>query len=576
MTTRYERWQIGSENPEKVRKIQSESGYSLLSSRILEQRLKEGDGLEKWIQPKLEDLLDPFDLPFCREAASLLADAILDGRKIAVFSDYDVDGISSAALVTDSITRLGGACEPFLPDRMEEGYGLTKKALERLLKEQKKVDLMLVLDCGTRSEEELHDLSAKQIPSIVIDHHARADIPRLPPDCILLNPHVRDRLHPSFQSHCTAGLVFKFIHALTREMHRRGIQAREKICLRSCLDLVALGTVADLVPLGGENRLLVKYGLRELGKSNRHGLTALLLVCGIQVDCPLTAADIGFRLGPRINAGGRIETGKSSLDLLLATDHRLAYDLARKLDAVNRERQGLERRVAQEAEAIVGDSPPSGIVAGNSEWHPGVVGIVAGRLARIYHRPTIILGFDGTEFKGSGRGIKGLDLLEVMAQCEVQPHKWGGHPMAMGMSIEPDLLPSFAKAFAEAVDKVAASGLPAKTLSVDARADIGEVDRQCILELETIGPFGQGNPDPVVLFPNTVLRESPRRMGKDHLRFRHPANPDLEFVGWRMAADPPPVGRPIELAARLSRSFWKGREALRAEIVDWRYGESGA
>ncbi len=571
----YEEWHIRKDSSDKIAKIRSESGFSSLPCRILEKRLSPAEDPGQWINPRLEDLLDPFDLPFCKEAASLVSDCLLREKKIAVFSDYDVDGITSAALISEAIHRLGGSIDPFLPDRMEEGYGLTRKALDRLLGERD-VDCLLVLDCGTRSEEELFYLSQKGIQTIVIDHHARSDVPLLPDDCVLINPHLKDRLQPEFQNHCTAGLVFKFLHALTRVMHSRGVDARAQFNLRSCLDLVALGTVADLVPLKGENRLLVKYGLHEIGRSPRHGLKALLQVAGVEVDNPLSTSDIGFRLGPRINAGGRIETGMTSLDLLLATDHRLAFDLARKLDAVNRERQGIEKRVVDEARELVGESPPSGIVAARKEWHPGVVGIVAGRLARTYHRPTIILGFDGDEFKGSGRGIPGLNLLEVMESCEVRPRKWGGHPMAMGMSIDPAQLPAFSDAFAAAVDKVTEGDLPAKTLTVDTVADIGEIDRQCILELEAIGPFGQGNPEPVILFSETILAEAPRKMGKDHIKFRHPSNKSLEFIGWRMAENPPPAGCPVELAVRLSRSFWKGRESIRAEIVDWRIPRSNA
>lgn len=566
----YERWLFTDGSKENVQRISRESGLAKLPAEILSKRMELNSDINQWLNTRLDGLLDPADLPFCEKASTLFCDFLLDNKRVAIFSDYDVDGISSAALLSDALKQLGSKPICFLPDRMEEGYGLTDKALGRIL-ESESFDLLFVLDCGTRSEDQLQILANKGISAIVIDHHARSDTPLLPPHCILINPHLKDRFERRFQVHCTAGLVFKFIHCVTRELHGRGIKAREIIDLRSCLDLVALGTVADLVPLVGENRTLVQHGLRQIARSKRQGLKALLQVTGVQIEHPLSASDIGYRLGPRINAGGRIETGQTSLDLLLATDYRLAFDLARKLDAVNRERQIIEKSVLEKASELLGKKPPLGIVVGSEDWHPGVVGIVAGRIARKFHRPAIVLGFDGEEFKGSGRGIDGLNLIELMENCAVQPHKWGGHPMAMGMSIKPELLPDFADAFAESVEGLTGGDLPPKTLRIDASAKPEEIDRSCFLELESLGPFGQGNPQPIVVFENMVLREPPRMMGKDHLRFKHPANSQIDYVGWRMAQNAPPAGRPVDLAVRLSRSFWKGRESLRAEIVDWRY-----
>jgi single-stranded-DNA-specific exonuclease len=258
------------------------------------------------------------------------------------------------------------------------------------------------------------------------------------------------------------------------------------------------------------------------------------------------------------------------LDLLGTTDNRLAFHLARKLDATNRERQGVERRVLEEATERIGPQPPWAIVTGDRSWHPGVVGIVAGRLARKYHRPAIVFGWDGSSMKGSGRGIPGIDLLAVMDTCSFPPRQWGGHPAAMGLSLAEEDLEPFAESFAAAVKEACEGELPEKSLSIDAVADPVAIDRSCVLELEALGPFGQGNPEPVLAIRGAVLERPPAPMGRDHIRFELPANPSLRFIGWRMAANPPPTGTPVDLAVRPSRSFWRGRESLRAEVVDWR------
>jgi len=567
----YETWTFAEPKTDLARAIRNLTGFGGLAADVLSERAgPDPAAAEKWINPRLDEIVDPDELTHCREGAARIADAIGNNRRIGVFTDYDVDGISSAALLSRIIEDLGGHCDTFVPDRMEEGYGLSRAALERAFTEKTPPDLLVVLDCGTRSEKELAWVSSRGIPTLVVDHHARGDVPLLPDDCLLINPHLPDRVQDSFRNHCTAGLVFKLVHSLVRILEDRSGDARERVDLREFLDLVALGTVADLVPILGENRIFVRHGLRQLGRTTNHGLRALLQVADVDTSSPLSPTDIGFRLGPRINAGGRIETGLLGIDLLRTADNRLAFDLARKLDAVNRERQSIERKVCDEALERIGDAPPPGIVVGDEGWHPGVVGIVAGRLSRKFHRPAIVLGWDGAGWKGSGRGIAGLDLLAVMERCAVRPPKWGGHPMAMGLSLGPGDLTPFAEAFSAAVHAACGGVLPGKTLRIDTSTTCESIDRQTVLELESIGPFGQGNPEPVIAVANARLDSAPVPMGRDHIRFRLEANPALGIVGWRMAGSPPPTGRPLDLALRLSRSWWRGRESLRGELVDWR------
>ncbi|MBC2602365.1 single-stranded-DNA-specific exonuclease RecJ [Puniceicoccus vermicola] len=544
-----------------------------MAARILVHRLgKTLEQAEEWISPRLENILDPFTLLHCEEAAARLTQFLREKKSIGVFSDYDVDGISSAALISCAIRDLGGEVEAFVPDRLEEGYGLSIAALERSFADYQP-DLLLVLDCGTRSEVELEWIAKQGTQVIVVDHHSRNDQPKLPEDCLMINPHLPEQLQPEFQNHCTVGLVFKLVHALLRKWDECVGGARDRVNLKELLDLVAMGTVADLVPLRGENRVFVHHGLKQLAKTNNHGLRALLQVSDVDVNNPLSSSDIGFRLGPRINAGGRIETGALALDLLMTKDNRLAFDLARKLDTVNSNRRSMERRVSGKAIEMIGEEPPMGIVVWDRDWHPGVVGIVAGRLARKYHRPAIVLGWDGTGFKGSGRGISGLDLLEVMQTCTVKPPKWGGHPAAMGMSIEEEDLPAFAEAFSAAVTSECGGKLPPKKLRIDAVTEPSAISRHEILEIEALGPFGQENPEPIVAIHGVRLEEPARLMGRDHIRFNLPGASGIQVIGWRMAERMPPVGSEIDLALRLSRSWWRGRESVRGELVDWRQAE---
>jgi len=452
---------------------------------------------------------------------------------------------------------------------MQEGYGLSQAAVERSFS-QIQPQLLVILDCGTRSEEQLAWISKQGTQTVVVDHHSREDQPTLPSDCILINPHLPEQEQSEFQSHCTVGLVFKLVHSILRFSEKNFGGAREKVNLKELLDLVALGTVADLVPLRNENRIFVHHGLKRLGKTSNCGLRALLQVADVDVNNPLSSTDIGFRLGPRINAGGRIETGTIALDLLQTKDNRLAFDIARKLDAINSERRSIERKVAEQATHDIGDTPKSGIVVWNREWHPGVVGIVAGRLARSYHRPSIVLGWDGKTFKGSGRGIPGLDLLAIMAGCEVQPTQWGGHPMAMGMSIDEDVMDDFAEAFSRAVDESCGGVLPPKRLRIDGVADVSAINRQQVLEIEALGPFGQENPEPILKIANIRLEAPPKLMGREHIRFDLPGSRGIQVIGWRMADRMPPTGEMIDLAMKLSRSWWRGRESVRGELVDWR------
>jgi single-stranded-DNA-specific exonuclease len=424
-------------------------GCDCIARLLMRKRLGSAEEVQNFLQPRLKSLSDPFLLPNMEAAVARLLAAVDDRERIVLFGDYDVDGVTSLALLAEALRAYGAAPELFLPLRMEEGYGLSRESVERCL-QQHRPQVLLALDCGTSSVEEIADLSRRGVDVIVLDHHEPplrsygfTGEPKsaLPKCATVVNP----KADPESPFHylCSVGIVFKLCHALLK---RRPLD----FDLKSKLDLVALGTVADIVPLRGENRTLVQRGAVELAKSRRPGLRKLIELSGVKP--PILPDHVGFRLGPRLNAAGRLSTAEKALRLLLTTNEPEANELADFLDAQNRERQEVEKTIFAAAEAkIAAEFDPSrdaAIIVSAPDWHPGVLGIVASRISRKYHRPTIVLSFDaeGTG-KGSGRSIEGLNLVEALSRCAGNIGKYGGHQMAAGLTIQQKDADVFAAAF---------------------------------------------------------------------------------------------------------------------------------
>ncbi len=351
-------------------------------------------------------------------------------ERVVLYGDYDVDGVSSLALLSRVLSRFGGAPSCFLPLRMDEGYGLSHEGVKRCL-DTLRPQLLIALDCGTSSVEEVAALNAQGVDVVILDHHECHGA--LPQAHALVNP----KLSADFHYLCTVGLVFKLCHALLKVRPVAGLDLREY------LDLVALGTVADLAPLIAENRILVKKGLIRLESTRWAGIRALLEVAAVQF--PARPSDIGFRLGPRLNAAGRLGTAEDALNLLLTDDPARARELACSLDAQNKERQAVELAVLTQAEIQLAScfepARDCAIVVGDTGWHSGVVGIVASRLSKTHHRPVLVIGFDETgSGRGSGRSIAGLSLVAALGQCGHLLDKFGGHDMAAGFSLSRHLI----------------------------------------------------------------------------------------------------------------------------------------
>jgi len=526
-----------------------------------------------FLYPKLAHLTDPFLMRHLEAGVERLLEAMHQGQRITIVGDYDVDGVTSTSLLVSILQVLGASVGFVLPKRLQEGYGLTAAVAERILRDYAP-ELLIALDCGTNSVDTVRQLREQGVDVLIIDHH-RCKEEGTPDDCILINPHLFDDASQPWVNACTVGLVFKFVHGLLKKLRNLGDARAFAIKLRDYLDLVALGTIADIVPLQHENRLMTRFGLEQMQVTTRPGLRALFQVSGLSQGHAVQPMDVGYRLGPRINASGRLADASLPVQLLLSEDTAFCERAAAQLDAFNKERQTIERSMGKQAERMVqqeqADDPA--IVVWNPDWHPGVVGIVAGRLAREFNRVSVVLGAEGALAKGSGRGLPGIDLTRVLAECDGLLASWGGHPMAVGLSLESSQVAAFRARFNRAVaDLLAQGSVIEPVLEIAAWLRPDQIGVGLLEHLDRLGPFGEGNPEPVFGIRNVVLKKAPEAFGQGHFRFSLEGHRGLPIAGiaWGKAARIPPCGKPIEMAAKLNWNQWNGQCYPQLALMDWR------
>jgi single-stranded-DNA-specific exonuclease len=517
-----------------------------------------------FLDPRLKNLADPFLLPGMQAAIDRILQAIDRRERIVLYGDYDVDGVTSLALFTRILRRLGADPQPFLPLRMDEGYGLSPEGLARCIASHQP-QLLLALDCGTCSVAEIAGLRAQGVDVLVFDHHESKS--EQPPCLALVNPKLGDDFHYL----CSAGIVFKACHALLK------VRPAADIDLREYLDIVALGTVADIVPLRGENRILVHRGLQQLEKSRWPGVRALIESAGISA--PFKPADIGFKLGPRINAAGRLASAEQALELLLTEDHTRARELAAALSEQNRERQEVEKAIHQEAEAMVEREflpEHAAIIVAGDGWHPGVLGIVASRLSKAYHRATFVIGFDETGLgKGSGRSIEGLSMVKALGTCADCLVKFGGHEMAAGLTIQRQHFPMFQETFLREARALLTDEQLRPRLYLDAEVSLADVHFNFLEHHERLQPFGIGNSQPLFLARNVRAAET-RILKEKHYRFmllQNGAGRAQEAIYFGGATRPLPDG-PWDVAFQVARNEFNGRVSVQLEIKALRTAEA--
>ena len=486
-------------------------GSECIARLLLRKGFHSLEEVENFLRPRLGSLSDPFLLPQMHAAISRILAALDSQQRIVLFGDYDVDGVTSLALLNEMLRAYGAIPELFLPLRMAEGYGLSRESIERCVK-QHRPQLLIALDCGTSSVNEISELKKRGVDVIVLDHHdPKSELP----DCVaVVNPKLTQC---GFEYLSSVGIVFKLCHALLKTRPLPGFDLRTK------LDLVALGTVADIVPLRGENRVLVQRGAIEIARTSRIGLRKLMEVAGVRV--PILPEDIGYRLGPRLNAAGRLSTAEKSLRLLLTQDESEAAVLAGELDQENRKRQEVEQQIVDAAieriDSQFDAARDAAIVAGARGWHPGVLGIVASRIVRKYHRPAIVIGFDENGVgKGSGRSIEGLNLVEALNRCAGSLDKYGGHEMAAGMALREENFDLFAKAFRNAARELLSKEALQPCLRLDHELAFTEIDVEFLRWHEMLQPFGSGNRQPLFLAREVEPVAPPRMINQKHLLFR--------------------------------------------------------
>lgn len=553
-------------------------GLSKVCAQLLVHRgIPSPEAAEEFLRPRLAQLENPFALKNLKAAVERIERAIEAGESVVVFGDYDVDGVTSTVQLVSLLRTLGLEPRFSVPRRLEEGYGLSRDAIERIFAGDLP-QLFIALDCGTNAHEPIAYLRDLGVDVIVVDHHQTKT--EAPVDCIFVNPHVNDPPEAPWRDLCTAGLVFKLLHGLLK--HRREAEDPRVagIQLKDYLDLVAMGTIADLVPLHGENRILSWFGLRHLRANGRSGIRALAEVAGIDSGQEMAGADISFKIAPRINASGRLADAALPIDLLLQDDFAVCRGIAQELDAINKERQKIERGMAKKAElraaSEFADEP--GIVLFGDDWHPGVVGIVASRVSRHFHKPCVILGAEGEEAKGSGRSVAAVNLVEVFQRCAHLLGHWGGHPMAAGLSLKAADVGAFRECYLEALKSLYPEGLPEPSLRVSAWLELEDLNPALLEELDRLHPFGQGNPEPVFGLRAVALEEAPHVFGEGNFRFRLPATTasyrGIAGIAWRME-EPPKVGQCIDLAVRFAWNYFRDSRYPQVTLVDWKPAQEG-
>ncbi|WHZ25029.1 MAG: Single-stranded-DNA-specific exonuclease RecJ [Nitrospira sp.] len=539
------------------------------ASVLLARGVTTADEASRWMSGAPDGPHDPFLIPDMELAVERLHLALSRQEQVCFYGDYDVDGVSATSLYLSFYQGLGGNGCGYIPHRVREGYGLNEGAIRHLAQEG--VTLLVTSDCGTTSHREIALARQLGMDVVVTDHH-QTDA-TMPPALAVLNPHRRGAMYP-FKGLCSAGLAYKVVSAY-RQRYGSGDVDPE-----SCLDLVALATVADIVPLQDENRILVREGLMQITRGSRCGIRALKQVAGITKAC--TSDTVGFRLGPRLNAAGRLDHAMACVRLLTTESDVEAMQIAEQLEQLNRQRQQIEEGITSEAAAsLAPDESAAAIVLGSRDWHLGVVGIVAARLVDRFHRPSIVIAVDRQGIgKGSARTVEGFDLYQGLSKCRDLLEAYGGHPSAAGLTIKETRLEEFRRRFCEVVAERSGRSPFMPTLHVDAEVNLTEVNFNLIQELESLHPFGAGNPEPTLAVLGLDVVDA-RVVGEKHLKLRVRQGRSVIFdsIGFRMGSFEElglKVGRPVDLAFRPERNHWNGYDRMQLRIKALRMSGEGS
>jgi len=487
---------------------------NLLARVLISRGLEAPSEIKSFLHPRLSSIKDPNQLQDMKIAANRLKKAIQNNEKICIYGDYDVDGITATVIILRFLYWLGKKGDYYIPNRISEGYGLNFPAIERIAENGAK--LLITVDNGISSLKEVEFANSLGMDVIVTDHHqSDTDLPKA---IAVVNPNRKDALH-SHTPLAGVGVAFKLIHATSRILDVDPESAKR--FLTSLLDLVALGTVADIVPLIGENRILVKHGLKKLEETEKVGLKTLLQLTWSQ-NKPITPDSISYYIAPRINAAGRADQASLCIDLLTTEDNIKAIEISRRLNRLNDERRKLEMDILESClsyidQKLAVDEEKVLVIPGEG-WHIGVVGIVASRLLERYHKPSIVLAVDQNTARGSGRSIKGFDLFQALVECNEYLKEYGGHKRAVGLTLETANIPHFQKAINEYAGNVIDAFMDIPKILIDFEVNAEDLTMENITALSALEPLGTANPSPVFFMRGVSLLELPRVVGKDHIK----------------------------------------------------------
>ncbi|MDE5560592.1 MAG: single-stranded-DNA-specific exonuclease RecJ [Bacteroidaceae bacterium] len=496
------------DSQEKAISLAKELGIDpALGKLLLDRDITTATEARRFFRPQLTELLDPFLFKDMAVAVKRLNDALGRKERILVYGDYDVDGVTAVALVYKFLQQYYSNIDYYIPDRYEEGYGVSRQGIDYA--EETGVRLIIVLDCGIKAIEEIKYARDKGIDFIICDHHVPDK--ELPPAVAILNAKREDSTYP-YGDLSGCGVGFKLIQGFAKN---NGIAFSELIPL---LDLCAVSIASDIVPIMGENRILAFHGLKQLNQTPSVGMKAIIDICGL-TGKEITLSDVIYKIGPRLNASGRIDNGRESVELLICRDEEQAAHKAAQINHYNEQRKDLDKAMTEQAnqivESLVHRSEHKAIVIYNEEWHKGVIGIVASRLTEIYFRPAVVLTRDGDVATGSARSVAGFDIYKAIESCEDILENFGGHTYASGLTLKAENVGEFKRRFEEYVDSHILPEQTDPTLEVDGMMDFKDITRQFFLDLKRFQPFGPGNPKPHFCTHNVYDYGTSKVVGRD-------------------------------------------------------------
>lgn len=555
------KWQLYEINEEELEKIENEYEINKLLATILVNRnIKEPKDIRLFLKPTREDFHDPYLIKDMEIAVQRIIKAINNKEKVTIYGDYDVDGITSITVLKSFLSDIGLECESYIPDRLEEGYGLNKNAIDSILK--KGCDLMITVDCGISGNEEIDYANSLGIETIVTDHHEPGD--KLPNAIAVIDNKRKDSTYP-FRELAGVGVVFKLIQALGIKL---GL--KEETYLKY-LDIVCLGTISDIVPLVDENRVIAKLGLMLVQQTRNIGLKSIINSSGYK---KVDSTTISFGVAPRVNACGRMGMAEEALNLFLSKNINEVNELTKRLNEHNSLRQSIEKQIFEEVLKQIEENDLDKhkvIVLGGKNWHHGVIGIVSSKVTEMYFKPSILLSFEEDGIgKGSGRSIPGFDLHEALTKCGQTIEKFGGHSMAIGITLKKDKFEEFKNKFEQiAIDEHIERIVP--IIKIDAKINLDDINKEMVESLKQLEPFGEANKMPIFLFKNLKI-DSIRALSEGkHLKLTLKDNNNIiNAIGFNIGklADEYRIGDKIDVVGTLEINTFNGVDNLQINIKD--------